>query len=111
MGLVLHGSCGERLEFGVSEPLTPAKMPENACRHFCELALETFGPSGSRRLPVELPPVEREPMDPAFSRYLKAVRNGRIRDGNGWEGTDLPEPFDPSTGLGRRPGSDTRGRF
>ena len=49
-GYLLHGSCGERLAFGVSEVLQPASLPSGACDDYRDRALASFGRGGRRVL-------------------------------------------------------------
>lgn len=73
VGYVLTGSCGERLEVGVSEVLEESRLPESACAEFRRRALAAFGPGGGRSL------VREEVYDPALDPPLGRPMRGTLQ--------------------------------
>jgi hypothetical protein len=103
-GLVLHGSCGERICVGFSEPLTAKRLAilSGACDDFRTQALLAFGRGGPRRFPTMPAAPEELPPD---------ARDMRLAKGAHRQPEDLDEAFDPATGLGSRPGTGIRQGF
>lgn len=90
LGQTLHGSCGERLLFGVNEILEEPRIPSGACEEFRREALRAFGAGGPRRIGAQFLPTVGSPARP--------------------ESLATDEAFDGWGGLGRRPlGAERRG--